>query len=122
MNNFKFSKRSLDNLKGVHPDLVKVVHLALELSPRDFIVIEGVRTLERQKEMVATGKSKTMNSYHLTGHAVDFVPCSPVSWDRKDFAPVVAAFKAAAARLNVKIECGHDWTRFPDSPHVQISR
>lgn len=121
MNNFRFSKRSLDNLKGVHPDLVKVVHLALELSPRDFIVTEGVRTIERQKQLVKEGKSKTLNSRHLNGTAIDFVPY-PVSWQPKDFAPVVAAFKAAAARLKVNVECGADWNTFPDHSHVELSR
>ena len=76
---YKFSKRSLRNLEGVHPLLVNVVHRALELSNIDFTVVEGLRTIEKQREYVAKGASKTMNSYHLKqkdgyGHAVDIYP------------------------------------------------
>ncbi|MFW5399422.1 M15 family peptidase, partial [Yersinia sp. 1252 StPb PI] len=72
--NFRFSQRSEGNLKGVNDDLVRVVRRALELSTVDFGVIEGVRTVERQKELVATGKSQTMNSRHISGNAVDLLP------------------------------------------------
>ncbi|ELI8130171.1 M15 family metallopeptidase, partial [Yersinia enterocolitica] len=65
--NFRFSQRSENNLKGVNASLVKVVRRALELSTVDFGVIEGVRTVERQKELVAAGKSQTMNSRHISG-------------------------------------------------------
>ncbi|MGL5735297.1 MAG: M15 family metallopeptidase, partial [Beijerinckiaceae bacterium] len=70
----KWSKRSLDNLAGIHPDLRRVMDRALHESPIDFTVIEGLRTVERQKELVAKGASKTMNSRHITGHAVDLMP------------------------------------------------
>jgi uncharacterized protein YcbK (DUF882 family) len=83
-NNFKFSQRSENNLKGVNPDLVKVIRRALEITPVDFIVIEGLRTQARQKEMVATGKSQTMNSRHLTGHAVDIIPVN-TTWKIEEF-------------------------------------
>ncbi len=121
MNNFKFSTRSKNNLNGVHCDLVRVAHLALELTSKDFVVIEGLRTMERQKQMVREGKSKTLNSRHLTGHAIDVVPF-PVSWEPKEFAPVLAAFKAAGERLGVKLEFGADWVSFKDFPHIQIAR
>jgi len=121
MNNFKFSNRSKNNLIGVHPDLVKVAHKALEITKVDFVVIEGVRTFERQKQMVREGKSKTLNSRHLRGHAIDVVPY-PVSWEPKAFVPVIAAFKAAAAELNVPMEFGADWKGFPDHPHCELSR
>lgn len=76
---FKFSQRSLERLEGVHPDLVAVIIEALEHSPIDFGVVEGLRTVERQKVLVDTGMSQTMNSKHLKqpdgwGHAVDLVP------------------------------------------------
>ena len=67
-------KRSTDNLKGVHPDLVKVVQRAISITKQDFAVIEGLRSKERQEQLVKEGKSQTTNSRHLTGHAVDIVP------------------------------------------------
>jgi len=73
----KYSARSLKNLNGIHPDLRRVIDRALLDSPLDFVVIEGLRTKERQKQLVASGASKTMNSRHLTGHAVDLVPIGP---------------------------------------------
>ncbi len=72
-NTFKFSSRSEKNLQGVNPDLVKVTRRALEISEVDFGITEGLRSRYRQKQLVATGKSQTMNSRHLTGHAVDVV-------------------------------------------------
>lgn len=72
-NTFKFSSRSENNLQGVNPDLVKVTRRALEISEVDFGITEGLRSRYRQKQLVATGKSQTMNSRHLTGHAVDVV-------------------------------------------------
>ncbi|HDL7463755.1 TPA: M15 family metallopeptidase, partial [Yersinia enterocolitica] len=97
-NNFIFGKTSESNLLGVHPDLVKVVRRALELTPIDFKVIEGVRTLERQRQLVKAGASQTLNSRHLTGHAVDIVPLpdGKVSWEWKYFYPMADAMKQAA--------------------------
>lgn len=119
---FRFSQKSLDKMKGVHPDLVKVVKRALELSSVDFTVVEGLRTLETQKKYVATGKSTTMNSRHLTGHAIDIAPYvkGTISWDWKDFYPMAEAMKKAAAELKVPIEWGGDWKTFKDGPHFQL--
>ncbi|WP_064605958.1 M15 family metallopeptidase [Moraxella catarrhalis] len=77
------SERSLKSLQGVHPDLVKVVLHAIKISPVDFSVMEGVRTKEHQRELVKKRASKTMNSRHLTGHAVDIVPIigGKISWN-----------------------------------------
>lgn len=126
---FKLSKRSEDRLLGVHPALVKVVRRALELSTCDFYVIEGVRSLEKQKKYVAEGKSKTMNSRHLTGHAVDLYPVGkPIPWEQcKDIAK---AMFAASSELNVKIRWGGDWDMdgdskdeaFYDGPHFELLR
>ncbi|RLO42828.1 peptidase M15, partial [Serratia marcescens] len=69
MSNFSFSERSKKNLEGVNPALIAVARRALELSPVDFGITEGLRTMERQREMVRTGKSQTLKSRHLTGHA-----------------------------------------------------
>lgn len=80
---FRFSQRSEKNLAGVKPQLVAVVRRALALSDVDFGITEGLRTKERQKQLVAEGKSQTMNSRHLTGDAVDVVAYvgSTISWD-----------------------------------------
>ena len=71
---FYLGKHSLENLRGVHPDLVKVVKRAIHLTKVDFKVIEGKRTEACQRQLVVNGKSQTMNSRHLTGHAVDCAP------------------------------------------------
>nr|DAS83452.1 MAG TPA: L alanyl D glutamate peptidase endolysin [Caudoviricetes sp.] len=128
--NFKFGKRSLDNLRGVHPDLVKVANRALELSPIDFTITEGLRTVARQKELVAKGLSKTMNSRHITGHAVDIVPL-PVDWNNaQPFVEVSKYFFQAARELGVAIRWGGDWNengdwkdeKFRDLPHYELKR
>lgn len=68
---FRLSQRSLRNLEGVHPRLVALVREAVALSPVDFMITEGLRTPERQVSLVRAGASRTLNSRHLTGHAVD---------------------------------------------------
>jgi peptidoglycan L-alanyl-D-glutamate endopeptidase CwlK len=115
--------RSLAALKGVHGDLVRVVKRAAELSPTPFIITEGVRSMERQKERVAKGASKTMNSRHLTGHAIDFVPVvgGQITWKWPAFKPVADAFKKAAQELGIQIEWGGDFRTFKDGPHIQLS-
>lgn len=129
MSKFKFSKRSLAAFTGVHPDLVQVAIRALQLTTVDFIVTEGRRTVERQRELVARGASKTMNSRHITGHAIDVV-----AWDgvKVSYAPIfmlaiATAFKAAAAELKTSIVWGGDWGRTEsrlgwDSPHFELER
>ena len=121
---FKLSDKSLTRLQGVHPDLVKVVKRAIEITPVDFVVIEGLRTKERQAYLLDAGKSRTMNSYHLTGHAVDIAPIvdGKVSWEWKFFHPMADAMMKAASELGVKIEWGGQWKTFPDGPHFQIER
>lgn len=119
---FRFSQRSEDNLKGVHPDLVRVVRRALTLSEVDFGVIEGLRTMARQQELVKAGASQTMKSRHLTGHAVDlaaFVGGS-IRWDWPLYHKIASAMKAAAAAEGVPIEWGGDWKSFKDGPHFQL--
>jgi peptidoglycan L-alanyl-D-glutamate endopeptidase CwlK len=121
---FKLSEKSLRRLDGVHPDLVKVVKRAIEITPVDFVVIEGLRTKARQAYLLDAGKSRTMNSYHLTGHAVDIAPIvdGKVSWDWKHYYPLADAMMEAAKELNVKITWGGRWKTFPDAPHWQIDR
>lgn len=118
---YTLGKRSLQNLSGVHPDLVAVVKLAIEITEQDFSVIEGIRNINRQRELVKSGKSTTMNSRHLTGHAVDIAPW-PISWDWDYFYPIADAMKQAAEELEVDLEWGGDWKSFPDGPHYQLSR
>ncbi len=120
MPNFVWSQRSKNNLSGVHPDLRAVCDRALEITTQDMIVIEGVRNIERQKQLVAKGFSTTMNSRHLTGHAVDITPY-PVSWEWDDYEPLEKAMKQAAEELGVEIEWGGDWKSFKDAPHWQLS-
>ncbi|QBX80198.1 M15 family metallopeptidase [Citrobacter tructae] len=127
-NNFRFSQRSENNLKGVKPVLVNVIRRALEITPVDFIVIEGLRTQARQKELVATGKSQTMNSRHLTGNAVDIIPVN-TTWNIEEFKPLLKAVKQAADEQGLKLRFGINWkndpslpieTRFIDAPHIEI--
>lgn len=109
-------------MQGVHPDLAKVIHRAAALSPIEFRVIEGMRTLKRQRELVASGASKTMNSRHLTGHAVDLAPYvgGTIRWDWPLFYKLAPAVKQAAAEVGVPIEWGGDWRTFKDGPHFQL--
>jgi peptidoglycan L-alanyl-D-glutamate endopeptidase CwlK len=118
---FSLGKRSKEKLRGVHPDLVSVVERAIELTEQDFTVIEGLRDIDRQRELVKAGKSTTMNSRHLDGHAVDIAPW-PISWDWDEFYPIADAMKQAAEELEVDLEWGGDWKSFPDGPHYQLSR
>lgn len=119
---FVFSQRSLKRLEGVHPDLVKVMHRALELTEIDFVVLEGLRSIDRQRELVRQKKSRTMNSRHLTGHAVDIAPLvdGSVSWTWKYYYPLAEAVKQAAEDVGVPIEWGGDWRSFKDGPHWQL--
>lgn len=121
---FKLSKRSNDRLVGVHPDLVRVVRLAIELTEVDFGVTEGLRTVEKQREYVAKGASKTMNSRHITGHAVDLVAYigGEVRWDWPLYHKIADAMKRAAKSLSVPIVWGGDWKTFKDGPHFELDR
>lgn len=121
---FVLSKRSLDRLSGVHPDLVAVVKLALDKSEVDFTVLEGVRSRARQEQLVKAGASQTMNSRHLTGHAVDLgaYVSGSVRWDWPLYHKIAKAMKDAAAELNVPIVWGGDWRTFKDGPHFELNR
>ena len=124
MSDFKLSRRSLERMQGVHPDLVKVVLLAIQLTEVDFGITEGVRTIEKQREYYAKGASKTMNSRHLTGHAVDLAAYigSEVRWDWPLYHKLADAMKRAANSLNVPIVWGGDWKSFKDGPHFELDR
>ena len=118
---------SLKKLAGVHPDLVKIITRAAEISPQPFQVTEGVRTLNRQRRMVATGASRTLRSRHLAapnglGHAVDVVAMigGRVSWELPLYHRIADAVKQAARELGVPVEWGGDWKGFVDGPHFQL--
>jgi len=119
---FKLSQKSLDRLAGVHPDLVACVKRAIEISTVDFAVLEGVRSKARQEQLVAAGASQTMNSRHLTGHAVDLgaMVSGTVRWDWPLYFKVADAMKKAAAELGTPLEWGGDWKKFKDGPHFQL--
>jgi peptidoglycan L-alanyl-D-glutamate endopeptidase CwlK len=119
---FSLNERSLRNLKGVNKDMVSVVHRAAEISPVYFVVTEGLRTIQRQAELVAKGASRTMNSKHLTGRAVDVAafPGGKLSWEWKYYLQISQAFKQAAKELDVKIRWGGDWKTFKDGPHFEL--
>lgn len=120
----KLDDKSLKRLEGVHPDLVKVVKLAAELSPLDFIVTEGLRTIERQKQLVAKGASQTMRSRHLTGHAVDLAAVidSEIRWDWPLYDRLAHVMKAAADEYSVPIVWGGSWKTLKDGPHFELDR
>ncbi|WP_334162810.1 M15 family metallopeptidase [Achromobacter insolitus] len=127
---FQLSKRSLDRLAGVHPDLVAVVKLAIQRTHTDFTVVEGLRTPDRQRELKAAGKSQTLNGLHLRqadgyGRAVDLAPLvgGAIPWDEwAEFQRLADVIKACAAELGVPVEWGGDWKSLRDGPHFQLPR
>jgi len=126
---YALSKRSENNLIGVHPDLQKVVRLAITLTPIDFGISEGLRLEKRQEGLFARGKSTTMDSNHLVqhdgfGHAVDMfvLPDGSISWEAEDFRQVIQAFFEAATQLHIQIKSGGLFRSFQDSPHIELNR
>jgi len=109
---YQFSKRSLSKLEGVHPDLVAVANRAIQLTKVDFGLTEGLRTVERQKKLVAAGKSQTMNSKHIEGKAVDTLVYigKTHSWDLSLYDDVADAFAAAGRELGVSLRWGAAWS------------
>lgn len=137
---FKLGKRSLDRLTGVHPDLVAVVNRAIARSGVDFTVVEGLRTVERQRKLVKAGASRTMDSRHITGHAVDLGAWvgGTVRWDWPLYLKIAEAVRTASQELNTPIRWGGTWSllssidgpitaaalhkTFPDGPHFELPR
>lgn len=119
---YKLSQRSLDRMKGVDDRLVNVVKRAIELTEIDFCVTEGLRTKERQAQLLKAGATRTMNSRHIIGKAIDLaaVVDGEVRWDWPLYAKIATAMKRAAEILNVEIEWGGDWVTFKDGPHFQL--
>jgi len=127
---FQLSQRSLDKIVLVHPALYDVVLRAIQITEIDFCVTEGRRTKERQEKLFASGASTTMNSRHLTGHAVDLAAmidfdCDgkpEVRWDWPLYEKLAVAMKGAAHELNVPIVWGGDWVSFKDGAHFELDR
>lgn len=130
MSKYRLSASSLAKLEGVHPDLQRVIHRAIAITDIDFKVIEGLRSVERQRELVKRGASKTMNSRHLSGHAVDIVPLEDTNRDGKissaemwawpAYYKLAKVIKQAARDVGVKLQWGGDWVKFKDGPHWQL--
>jgi peptidoglycan L-alanyl-D-glutamate endopeptidase CwlK len=115
--------RDRRRLAGVHPDIVRVVERAAREGGVRFIVTEGLRTMDRQSELVRAGRSQTMRSRHLTGHAVDLAvldDAGAARWDKPAYVALAAAMKAAAKAEGVTLEWGGDWRSFFDGPHFQL--
>ena len=120
--------RGRDKLAGVNADLVRLVERAALLMP--LVVLEGVRSKERQATLVADGKSQTMNSRHLTGDAIDLAP-DPIDWkDTKRFYVMYGYLRGLAESMDLAIRCGADWDgdftysdqTFHDLPHIEVRR
>jgi len=126
---FQLGPRSKMRLQGVHPDLVKVVERAIQITTVDFTVLEGVRDPQRQRTLVESGASQTMNSRHIPGadgfaKAVDLGAWvdDQVDWSWPLYNKIAAAMKEAAKQVKVPIEWGGDWKTFRDGPHFQLPR
>lgn len=104
--------------------MVKVMQEAIKESPLDFGITEGLRTLERQKELFEAGKSQTMNSRHLKGLAVDIAVLvdGKITWDFSKYQIVADHIKTVAKSLNIPIEWGGDWASFKDGVHFELNR
>lgn len=120
---YMLGKRSKQRLEGLHKDLIAVVERAIQITEVDFTVLEGMRTLARQRELVARGASTTLNSRHLTGHGVDLGAYidGAVRWDWPLYHKIADAMKQAATELEIDMDWGGDWKSFPDGPHYQLA-
>lgn len=121
---WQFSNRSLKAMDGIHADLKKVVYGALRVSEIDFAVTEGLRSIERQRGLFAAGATRTMNSRHLTGHAVDLAAVidGQIRWDWPLYEKLAKAMFAAAKELDIPIIWGGHWAQFRDGPHFELDR
>lgn len=111
-----------ERLDTINTRLADVVRLAATKVDFDVFVVEGIRTLERQKQLVAKGASRTLNSKHLKGRAVDLAPMvdGELRWDWPLFYPLNKAMQDAANELHVSIIWGGDWRKFRDGPHWEL--
>ena len=127
---FQLTPRDRDRLAGVHPHLISIVTHAASVSPERFVVLEGLRTSERQRELFAKRATRTLNSRHLTGHAVDIAPLLDedgdgdveISWHWEHFRPLADLIKRVAGDLGIPIIWGGDWVSLKDGPHWELPR
>jgi peptidoglycan L-alanyl-D-glutamate endopeptidase CwlK len=127
---FTLDASSRKKLSGVNPDLVRVAERAAEISPIPFKVTDGLRTIAQQRENVRKGVSKTMNSRHITGHAIDIVPIvdlnddgkvtSDEMWHHSQLVKLSPYIKKAFRDCGVPFEWGGDWPGSWDKPHWQL--
>lgn len=129
MSKFTFGVTSLNNLKGVHPDLVFLAMHAIKTTKIDFGISCGVRTLEEQRKLMQEGKSKTLNSLHLMqddgyAHAIDIFPFinGKANWRPSAFKPIMQEFINHAIDNGIPIELGGLWSSFFDYPHIQLRK
>lgn len=117
-----------ERLAGLKPELVQVAERAAELCHYDIVVLEGMRTMQRQRELLAKGATTILRSKHLSGDAVDLAPMldtdgdgdREVSWHWPHYHDMAQYVLRAAKELNVDIEWGGHWKNFPDGPHWQL--
>ncbi len=123
---FKFGKRSEKRLKGVDIKLQHILRRLIKIM--DVTIIEGVRSQERQDELVKKGASKTKYSKHITGKAVDLAPY-PIDWeDRERFHYMGGMLRGIAHELDIKVRWGGDWdsdgeikdNSFDDLVHIEL--
>jgi len=109
---FKLSSRSTGRLGGIEPDLIEVVKAAIEITKVDFGVTCGMRTVQEQEALVASGASQTMKSKHLEGRAVDLVAyIGPnVTWALNKYDELADAMAAAAKQKGIALKWGAAWT------------
>lgn len=125
---FAFGARSRSRLASVHPDLQRVLLRAIGVSAIDFTILEGLRTIERQRLLFAQGATRTMRSRHLPhpadglSRAVDVAPFvdGEVRWDWPLYYRLATIIKNAAAKEHVLVDWGGDWRTFKDGPHWQL--
>lgn len=130
---FFLSKRSLSKLRGVDSRLVRVVRHAIQITEVDFAVTEGMRGKARQRWLVVQGRSRTLRSKHLVGHAVDLMAAGDldgdgdidaqdksITWDREHYGKLAEAMYEAARALDVTIRWGGSFKSFYDGPHFEL--
>lgn len=117
---FELTERDRARMVGLHPDLIRVVERLAAFTTIPFFVVEGVRTNKRQAELKASGASWTLNSRHLTGHAIDIAPKKD-SWAWPLYHQLAPQMKAAAKLEGVALDWGGDWWTKKDGPHWELS-
>lgn len=124
MPTYKFSERSLNRMEGVHEDMRRLMVESIKQSPYDFGITEGLRSVTRQQELVKSGKSQTMNSRHLSGHAVDIVAYvdGNVTWDFPVYERIAGHIIGVAAKMDIPIVWGGSWKTFKDGVHFELNK